>query len=340
MDDLEKTIALMGMSESVTLAEPTLGRVRAALVRERAVRPVLDAAAKWTEFNGSTNELLAALDAYRAAVGGSAEEDEPRAVSTDVEVPFTARAAACNLLMNAREETSIPELADIVLRETAPYVVAANSPQPEEAMGMVGMRGHLLGVLGREDDPMVSTFELLEEALRAAAAPAVAGDDTQLEQAPHFGHTQDVIEDALVGAGYQDLPGLADIVFVATEAARDALGVCQTCGDGQPGMYPSDPSADGYPGPEECSACDGTGWARALAEAGAPAKLHDLDDVLRANNLDPTDIERQGRLEDAARQVEAAWDRFVEDGGESMFPAMVALSAALAGAADEEPTDA
>jgi hypothetical protein len=92
------------------------------------------------------------------------------------------------------------------------------------------------------------------------------------EQAPHFMHTQDAIEDALRGADYGDLPGLTDIVYVAAEAAREALGVCGVCGSGQPGEFPTDPSADGYAGPEECSACDGTGWTRALAGAGAPTE--------------------------------------------------------------------
>jgi hypothetical protein len=76
VDELEKTIALMGISESVTLSGPILATVRAALVREQAARPVVDAAEKWAEFNGSTNELLAALDAYRAA-SGSVEADTP-----------------------------------------------------------------------------------------------------------------------------------------------------------------------------------------------------------------------------------------------------------------------
>ncbi|GJF06583.1 hypothetical protein PSD17_55300 [Pseudonocardia sp. D17] len=44
--------------------------------RWQAARTVLDAAEKWAEFNGSTNELLAALDAYRAA-SGSVEADTP-----------------------------------------------------------------------------------------------------------------------------------------------------------------------------------------------------------------------------------------------------------------------
>lgn len=71
--------ALVKIGMALGLPRPRVGVTWGApeiLARIGAARPVLDAAEKWAEFNGSTNELLAALDAYRAA-SGSVEADTP-----------------------------------------------------------------------------------------------------------------------------------------------------------------------------------------------------------------------------------------------------------------------
>jgi hypothetical protein len=101
VDDLEKTIALMGVSESVTIGQPTLGLVHAALVevaelraRLAAQQPVIDAAGAWQQkrlnlgypppwttsgHDGSTSipeaRVLydAVVDYGRAALSGSVE---------------------------------------------------------------------------------------------------------------------------------------------------------------------------------------------------------------------------------------------------------------------------
>ncbi|GJF06581.1 hypothetical protein [Pseudonocardia sp. D17] len=94
MDDLEKTIALMGTSESVTIGQPTLGLVYAALVENDSLRarlaaqqPVIDAAETWerqrygrgpwpegTErWPQVEKRLREAVRALRAALSGSVE---------------------------------------------------------------------------------------------------------------------------------------------------------------------------------------------------------------------------------------------------------------------------
>lgn len=211
--------------------------------RVAAQQPVLDAAEEYVEIGGkwSHNELVRAVDAYRAA-SGSVEADTPAEPDGERLPPAVSP-----------EGVAVDH--DCVFRRMVRDIAGWVGVEPGE--------NGLFDAWAIED-----AVKAREVAGTPAAEPA-----PECEQAPHFMHTQDVIEDALVGAGYQDLPDLTDIVFVATEAARDALGICQVCGSGQPGMYPSDPFADGYAGPEECSACDGTGWA--LAGAGAPTEPAD-----------------------------------------------------------------